>query len=182
MNKSQEQFGEPGESAKNKLRRSMTPWVQAFIQQSPFCVISSSNSMGECDASPRGGLPGFVKVVDETTLLIPDFMGNKLFQSLENIETNPNVGLMFIIPGVDSMTRVNGSVETIRMGERLFQALADTHFDVFERVKIRHLLQVTVKQAYSHCPRAIAHSKLWSIDTIEKNDKNPPIEKWKPGT
>ena len=182
MNESQKQFGEPADTAKDKLRPYMTKWVQAFILQSPFCVVSTSNAQGQCDASPRGGLPGFVKVVDEGALLIPDFMGNKLFQSIENLESNPNVGLMFVIPGVDSMARVNGSVELIRMDNGVFKHLIETYFEINEQVKIRHLIKVTVKEAYSHCPRAIAHSKLWQLDTIKAHEQNPPIEKWKPGT
>jgi predicted pyridoxine 5'-phosphate oxidase superfamily flavin-nucleotide-binding protein len=91
----------------------MSEWVQAFIRQPPFVVLATSNASGHCDASPKGGKPGFVKVLDDRHLLIPDVAGNRLFQSYENVSSNPHVGLIFFIPGLDSTARVNGRVEIV---------------------------------------------------------------------
>ncbi len=182
MNDAQNVFGEPQAGSKQKVKSFMVPWVIEFIQHSPFLVMSSSNQQGECDASPRGGQPGFVKVLDERTLLIPDVTGNKLFQSYENFESNPNVGLMFVIPAVTAIARVNGAVEILRKGDAGFDSLALDVFSTDENAKLLQAIRVNVTQSYSHCPRAIGFSKLWNADTIRKNEKHSPISKWKPGT
>ena len=182
MNDSQEIFGEPMDGPKKKVRPYMVPWVIEFIQNSPFLVMSSSNEGGECDASPKGGKPGFVKVVDERTLVIPDVAGNKLFQSYENFESNPNVGLMFVIPAINAIARVNGTVDILRKGDEFFDTLASEIFSSDENLKILQAIRVNVKQSYSHCPRAMGFSKIWNTDIISDNEKNSPIPKWKPGT
>src|SRR5215213_5818435 len=97
----QEQFGIPSKGASEKVRPYMIEWVQTFIRESPFMIMATSNADGQCDASPKGGKPGFVKVLDETRLLIPDVAGNRLFQSYANLVDNPQVGLLFLIPGND---------------------------------------------------------------------------------
>lgn len=79
--------------------------------------MACSNAEGDCDASPKGGLPGFIKVLDDRTLLIPDVGGNRLFQGFQNFETNAKAGLVFMIPGVDVTVRVNGRVQVIEPGE-----------------------------------------------------------------
>lgn len=182
MNDSQKKFGEPKGGPKKKIRPFMVPWIIEFIQNSPFLFMSSSNEKGECDASPRGGKPGFVKVLDETTLLIPDVAGNKLFQSYENFESNPNVGLLFLIPAINATARVNGTVDILRKGESLFDSLVLDVFSPDENSKLLQAIRVNVKQSYSHCPRALGFSKLWDAETINKNEQLSPISKWKPGT
>ena len=109
----QEKFGKPSGRAATKVVPYMDEWVQAFIGHAPFAILASSDVDGHCDASPKGGKPGFVKVLDETHLLIPDVAGNRLFQSYANVSRNPHVGLLFFIPGVDSTARVNGRVEVV---------------------------------------------------------------------
>jgi len=182
MNESQEIFGEPNDGPKNKVRSFMVPWVIEFIQNSPFLVMSSSNAKGDCDASPKGGKPGFVKVIDDKTLLIPDVAGNKLFQSYENFESNPKVGLMFLIPAITAVARVNGKVDVIRKGQENFDALTLDVFSPDENAKLLQAIVVHVDESYSHCPRAIGFSKLWDTQTIEANKQASPIQKWKPGT
>lgn len=182
MNQSQAIFGEPKTGPKNKIRDFMVPWVMDFISNAPFFVMASSSSSGECDASPKGGKPGFVKVLSEHQLLIPDVAGNKLFQSYENFETNAQIGLIFFIPGLTSTARVNGSVEILRKGEALFDRLSLDVFAPDEHAKVLQAVLVTVQQSYSHCPRSLGFSKLWDTDTIQTNQSTPPIKKWKPGT
>jgi predicted pyridoxine 5'-phosphate oxidase superfamily flavin-nucleotide-binding protein len=99
MNTAQRKFGEPHPLIAANVLPGMNAAIQEFIRNAPFAVMATSNKDGDCDASPRGGTPGFVKVLDNKTLLIPDICGNKLFNSSANIETNPKLGLVFIIPG-----------------------------------------------------------------------------------
>ena len=89
----------------------MAPWIQGFISKSPFCVIATSNGDGDCDASPKCGTPGFVKVLNDKQLLIPDVAGNKLFHGYVNIDSNPKAGLVFFIPGLNQSVWVNGRVK-----------------------------------------------------------------------
>ena len=102
--------GSPSESSSTKVKPFLTETIIEFIKSSPFAVLASSDSDGNCDASPRGGLPGFVKVLSERRLFIPDIKGNRLFQSFGNFESNPKAGLVFFIPGKSKMVRVNGRV------------------------------------------------------------------------
>jgi uncharacterized protein len=104
-------------SVKKELRQ-MDVHSRRFIAQSPFVVVSSVGAGGAMDASPRGGAPGFVKVLDANTLLIPDSPGNNRLDTLENIVQTGQVGLLFLLPGVDETLRVNGRA-VLSMGEML---------------------------------------------------------------
>jgi predicted pyridoxine 5'-phosphate oxidase superfamily flavin-nucleotide-binding protein len=178
MNQSQKIFGEPAERPKEKVRPYMVRWVQDFIRNSPFMVMASSADSGLCDASPKGGKPGFVKVLDETHLVIPDVAGNKLFQTYENLEANPHVGLVFFIPSVNATVRVNGRVKVLRKGEPEFDKLSLSVFQPDENAKLLQALLLEVIESYSHCPLALGFSKLWSTEIISENTRNPPIEQW----
>ena len=112
-----DKFGEMSPRAKIKVKGEMSDFVQKFIAASPFVVMASSDPDGNCDASPKGGKPGFVKVIDSTRLLFPDVAGNRLFQSYQNMDSNPHVGLLFMIPGVNDTVRVNGTVTIVSKEE-----------------------------------------------------------------
>ena len=155
--------GLPSERAQTKVLPYMEEKVQDFIKKSPFAVMASANADGDCDASPRGGLPGFIKVLDEKTLLIPDIKGNRLFQSFENIDSNPKVGLLFMIPGENRTARVNGRVKILQK-EDLDRFL--NGFEVFNADEQTILIQgllLEVDEAYTHCPRALQFSNLWGM-------------------
>jgi uncharacterized protein len=178
-NKYQEKFGHPIERTKGKVRPYMAVWIQDFIRQSPFCVMATSNAEGDCDASPKGGTPGFVKVLNDTQLFIPDVAGNKLFHGYSNIESNPKVGLIFFIPGHNSTVRVNGRVKVIDRSQ-----LSDGKVEVFdpdENTKVLQGLLLEVEESYSHCPRALKFSRLWDVSEISKNIATPPIGVKEPG-
>jgi predicted pyridoxine 5'-phosphate oxidase superfamily flavin-nucleotide-binding protein len=113
QNCSGEAFGYPKDRAVTKLKPHMTEYVQEFVKHSPFAVMATSNAAGQCDASPKGGMPGFVRVLDEKHLLFPDVAGNKLFQSYKNVDSNPHIGLLFMIPGMNDTVRVNGKVTIV---------------------------------------------------------------------
>lgn len=175
VNLFQEKFGAPSERVKAKLLPYMTEWVQAFIRQSPFAIMATSNPSGQCDASPKGGKPGFVKILDDRHLLIPDVAGNRLFQSYDNVAQNAHVALLFFIPGYESTARVNGTVEVVDKAQ-----LAELHvqmeiFNPDEDAKMLQGLLLTVEEAYGHCPRALNFSKLWDVETIAHNQANPPV-------
>lgn len=126
-----------------------------FIALSPFLLLATGGPDGTSDVSPRGDGPGFVKVADDTTLLLPDRPGNNRLDSLENIIARPGIGLLFMVPGVDETLRVNGTAE-IRTDPDL---LAD--FAVGGKLPLS-VIRITVKEAYLHCAKALMRSHLWS--------------------
>ena len=174
-NKFTEQFGNPAERAANKVKEAMTSFVQDFIRQSPFAVMATSDPQGNCDASPKGGRPGFVKVLDDTHLLLPDIAGNRLFQSYQNMDSNPHVGLIFMIPGVNDTVRVNGSVSIVDREELQKLDVAVSLYDPDDRSHHLQGVVIEVEESYGHCPRAFSFSKLWDTETIEANQGSRPI-------
>jgi len=129
-----------------------------FIELSPFVVVASSGEgvegLGDLDASPRGGEPGFVKVLGTDTLLIPDSPGNNRLDTLENIIQTGRVGLLFLVPGVDETLRVNGTA-VLSTAEADLTLCADA-----KRVP-KLVIRVTVQAAYLHCAKALMRSALW---------------------
>lgn len=178
MNKAQRQFGEPNEFIRAKVKSSMDPVLQEFIRSAPFAVMATSNANGDCDASPKGGDPGFIKVLDEKSLLMPDFSGNKLFQSYENIEGNPKAGLIFMIPGCGLTVRVNGRVRVIAAEELQSKGRYAGVLDTGEEKDTQQALLLDVEEAYPHCPRAFAFSKLWDTERIHQNRASRPEKFW----
>jgi PPOX class probable FMN-dependent enzyme len=174
-NRFREIFGLPGSRAVTKVKDFMTPYVQEFIQNSPFAVMATSGTAGQCDASPKGGKPGFVKVLDDKHLLFPDVAGNKLFQSYQNVDANPNVGLIFLIPGLNDTVRVNGSVTIVSKEELAKQNVELALYELDDNSKHLQGMIIEVAEAYTHCPRALKFSKLWGVDEIQGNMANRPI-------
>jgi len=164
-----EELGGAHPLAVDKVKDHLEPYVLGFIRHSPFLVMSTSNASGDCDASPRGGLPGFVKVIDERTLLIPDVGGNRLFQSHENFESNANVGLLFMIPGMDVTVRVNGRVRVVERSEFPSDVLDVEIAWADANAKLIQGLYVFVREAYFHCPRSFKFADLWNEKVIETN-------------
>src|SRR5271157_4521657 len=104
-------YGEPSERAVKKQLTRFERHSRNFIALSPFLVIASADPSGRCDASPKGDMPGFVRVVDDTTLLIPDRLGNNRVDTLGNLLRSPGVGLIFFVPGLNETLRVNGRAQ-----------------------------------------------------------------------
>jgi PPOX class probable FMN-dependent enzyme len=177
--KYQDKFGHPIERTKGKVRPFMAGWIQEFIRHSPFCVMATSNENGDCDASPKGGTPGFAKVLNDKQLYIPDVAGNKLFHGYGNIESNPKVGLIFFIPGHNSTVRINGRVKVVDRNDLTERTLAVSDPD--EKAEVLQGLLVEVEESYSHCPRALKFSRLWNVDEISKNIAHPPVGVKEPG-
>ncbi|MEM7803113.1 MAG: pyridoxamine 5'-phosphate oxidase family protein, partial [Chloroflexota bacterium] len=122
-----------------------------------------------------GGKPGFIKVLDERHLIIPDIHGNRLFQSYANIDDNPHVGLIFMIPGWDYTARVNGTVRFVNKDELSQMGVDGEVFNPDEKAKTLQGLVLEVDEAYGHCPRALSFSKLWDSEQIEANRNVKPV-------
>ena len=147
-------YPSPSERALKKQLDKLDRHCRSFIGLSPFVVISSVGADGLADASPRGDRPGFVQILDDHTIAVPDWPGNNRLDTLSNIIVRPSVGLLFLVPGVDETLRVNGEAE-LRDDEDLRS--------LFERSgKLpRLVILVHVKEAYLHCAKALMRSRLW---------------------
>ena len=129
-----------------------------FIELAPFVVIASAGKQGYLDASPRGGAPGFVKVRDARTLHIPDALVNNRLDSYTNIIETGQVGLYFLVPGVDETLRVNGTASLRDEAEIVGQFAGERH-------PPRIVVEVEVREAYLHCAKALMRSRLWDVAT-----------------
>jgi len=156
-------YAAPTERAQRKEIRHLDPHCRRFIALSPFVVLASADDANRCDASPRGGDPGFVKVVDATTLLIPDAPGNNRLDSLQNIQASGRIGLLFFIPGVDETLRVNGRARVSTDAEQI--ALCTT-----ERRAPKVVIEVRAEEVFLHCAKALMRSKLWGdVHRVERS-------------
>jgi len=157
-------YAEPKERSVRKQLDRLDIHCRRFIELSPLVVLASVDAQGWVDASPRGGDPGFVTAEDERTLLLPDRPGNNRLDSLANIAERPDVGLLFFVPGIDEMLRVNGWAELRSDGELL------DRFTTNHRTP-RTVLAVHVREAYLHCAKALMRARLWDPDArIDRRD------------
>jgi PPOX class probable FMN-dependent enzyme len=157
--------------AVDKVKDHLEPYVRAFIENAPFAILSTSDSLGNCDASPKGGLPGFVKVIDDQTVLLPDIGGNRLFQSYENFESNPKAGLLFLIPGMNVTARINGRVSVIDREGMVDRGVEPELAWTDENSSVVQGILIDIDEAYFHCPRSMNFANLWDAETIEANSK-----------
>lgn len=144
--------------------------AQAFIQRSPFVCIGTQGSDGTADVSPRGDPAGFVAILDQRTVAIPDRPGNNRLDTLSNIIANPNVGLLFIIPGFDDTLRVNG------------QASLVTDPDLLDRLSMhdrapRLAIVIRVTEVFLHCAKAFRRSRLWDPAHFRDRAEMPSLMK-----
>ena len=166
-------FGFPVRRPVDKIVDELRDTHIEFIQQSPFCVMATADTSGRCDASPKGGLPGFVKVLNTRQILIPDVAGNRLFQSYQNTSENPHIGLIFFIPGVNETVRINGSVEIVSDQKLKELEIALEVQNPDEKAKVLQGMLITIDEAYGHCPRAFTFADLWDKDQIDENSGTP---------
>jgi hypothetical protein len=178
LNKAQQKFGAPSAAIEEKIKIFMDPVVQEFVQSTSFVVLATSNADGDCDASPKGGKPGFVRILDERTLLLPDLSGNNLFQSYENIETNPKVGLILMIPGCGLTVRVNGRAVVLDGDQLERDGIKAEVVAVDEKTRLVQALRIHIDQVYPHCPRAFRFSGLWDVETINTNRETKGDKYW----
>jgi PPOX class probable FMN-dependent enzyme len=149
-----ELYGPVRERALHKELRALDVHALRFIGLSPLVVVASSGLDGSLDASPRGGEPGFVKVLDAGTLLLPDWPGNNRLDTLENILNTGHIGLLFLVPGMNETLRVNGTAAL---------SVRDADLTLCSQPKRmpRLVIRMTVCAAYLHCAKALMRSSLW---------------------
>ncbi|MCC3305585.1 pyridoxamine 5'-phosphate oxidase family protein [Sneathiella sp. HT1-7] len=161
-------YKQPAERAVQKEIPKLDQHCRNFIALSPFLVLSTDGSDGTADASPRGDAPGFVTVLDDNTLAIPDRPGNNRLDSLLNILRNPAVGMIFLVPGINETLRINGTA-TISLDPELMEAHA------VDGKLPRSVLLVKVTSAYMHCAKALIRSKLWDPETKVERSVFPTL-------
>lgn len=161
-------YGEPSDLVRRKALDRLDRHCRALIEASPFLVIGTADAQGRQDVSPRGDPPGFVAVLDEHRLLIPDRPGNKRLDSLANVLENPRVGLLFMIPGMNETLRVNGRGSIVTDPE-LLEPLA-----VQGKAPPSALL-VEVEEAFLHCAKAFLRSKLWDPEAQVDRKRFPTL-------
>jgi len=147
-------LGEPEEMIKAKIGDRIDAHARRFIAHSPFLTLATADAAGRADCSPRGDYPGFVKVLDEHTLALPDRPGNKIADSFRNIAENDGVGLLFFVPGMRETLRVNGSAYVTDDPDVLARMRTEAKAPMLAIV-------VDVAEVYFHCGRALIRSRLW---------------------
>lgn len=151
-------YKSPGDGAVRKELPRLDGHCRSFIAKSPFVLIGSSDRDGNADVTPKGDRPGFVAILDDNNIAIPDRPGNNRLDTLENIVVNPAVGLLFLIPGMNETLRING------------HARITTDIALRERLGVdaklpASVIVVSVKAAYMHCAKAFMRSELWQPES-----------------
>ncbi len=150
--------GTPHAMAVDKAISEIDEHCSAFIARSPFMLLATSAATGRCDVSPKGDAPGFVRVLDNHTLAIPDRPGNRRADSFSNIVENGHAGLLFMVPGTDETLRVEGDARIVADPDLLESMAVNGHAPKLAVV-------VDVKSAFLHCAKCILRSDLWDTET-----------------
>jgi PPOX class probable FMN-dependent enzyme len=161
-------YGLPGDRSVKKQLSRFDNHCRAFIARSPFLVIASSDVSGRCDASPKGDAPGFVQVLDDQNLLIPDRLGNNRVDTIGNLLARPGVGLIFFVPGLNETLRVNGRAR-VTTDPALLEPLA-----VNGKVP-RSGIMVAAEEIYFHCGKALIRSDLWNPEKQLRRSEFPSL-------
>ncbi|MFE1245048.1 pyridoxamine 5'-phosphate oxidase family protein [Fictibacillus sp. NPDC058756] len=163
-------LGNPSLRGQNKVISTIDQHCRVFIGKSPFLVLATSDADGNCDSSPRGDAPGFVYVLDDKHLIIPDRPGNKRVDSMFNILANPRVGLLFLIPGMSETLRINGEAAIIRDEDILGKMAVNGKTPLLG-------IAVKVEQCFMHCGKAFKRSGLWEPDRWPAKENLPNAAK-----
>ena len=147
-------IGEPAQLTCAKISNRLNSKTRLFIERSPFVCIATSDPSGSCDLSPRGDPVGFVRILDERTLLIPERPGNRIADSLRNMLANPHIGLLFFVPGVTDTFRVNGRATLTSDSELLAPSSVEGKLPLLG-------ILVDIEEAYTQCSKAFLRSGLW---------------------
>ncbi len=151
-------YGTPSERAVKKQLNQLEKHSRRFIELSPFAVVSTTSKEAKMDASPRGGDPGFAKVLNDKTIILPDFKGNNRVDSLTNIVETGTIGLLFLIPGLD---------ETLRLNGKAYISVSPEHIQLFKNEKFlpKSCIVIQVEEVFMHCAKAFMRSKLWAPES-----------------
>jgi len=161
-------LGSPSERAVKKDVAVLDEHCRAFLARSPFLLLATSSATGRCDVSPKGDAPGFVRVLDDHHLVVPERPGNKRLDGMRNIVDNPHVGMIFLIPGREETLRVNGRAWIVRDAEILVSLAA--------RGKEPPVaIGVEIEECFFHCPKAFRRSELWEPERWPDRDALPSM-------
>jgi len=148
-------LGNPTDTVLAKLADRLNHLTRQFIERSPFLCVATAAAGGGLDVSPRGDPAGFVRILDDRTLLIPDRPGNRIADTLTNLLADPRIALLFLIPGVGDTFRVNGTAVITDEPELLNDSTVDGRAPKLGLV-------VSIAEAYTQCPKALIRSELWN--------------------
>jgi uncharacterized protein len=159
-------LGEPSELVRSKVSDRLNELTRQFVERSPFLCLATSAADGTCDISPRGDPPGFVRVLDERRLLLPDRPGNRLADSLRNVLQNPGVALLFVIPGITDTLRVNGRATIVTDPELLAPCAVEGKTPTLG-------LLIDIDEAFTHCSKAFLRAQLWDPERYVPREELP---------
>jgi uncharacterized protein len=160
-------IGGPTDLVLAKLADRLNKLTRQFIERSPFVCVATARPDGGIDVSPRGDPPGFVRVIDDTTVLLPERPGNRIADTLTNLLADPRIALLFLIPGIGDTFRVNGTAVITDDAELLSAS------EVSGRAP-RLGIVVSVTEAYTQCAKALIRSDLWNSDNHIERSELPP--------
>lgn len=163
-------YDQPGELPANAYSDRLDIRTRHFIELSPLVIVASSNTETGVDISPRGDAPGFVRIVDDKTLIIPDRKGNNKIDTMRNIVRNPQIGLMFIIPGINEVLRIKGLAE-IRVDNDLCASFAVRDSNP------KSVMVIAINKVFPHCGKALIRARLWDEGSQRerKRDEVPSL-------
>jgi PPOX class probable FMN-dependent enzyme len=156
-------YGPPEAIVVSKVIDRIDRHCRDFIARAPFVLVATASAVGRCDVSPKGGAPGFVHVLDEHRLAIPDAPGNRLIDSLRNVRESGRAGLLFLIPGLEETLRVNGRAWLTRDPE-IIERFGG------EKKPPKVAIGMEVEEAFLHCAKAFKRSGLWRPDDWPRID------------
>ena len=151
-------LGEPLPRARDKVRPALHELDREWLAASPFCLVATSAADGSCDVSPKGDPPGFVRVLDDTTVAVPERLGNKRADGYRNVLSNPHVGLISIVPGRGDTLRINGRAHLVGDAPWFDDMVVKGHRPLLALV-------VEVDEVFHHCAKAFMRSRLWHPET-----------------
>ncbi|QQE79127.1 pyridoxamine 5'-phosphate oxidase family protein [Alicyclobacillus sp. SO9] len=163
-------IGYPSDLVQNKVIPHLDEHCRGFISRSPLLLLSTADNNGRCDVSPRGDSAGSVYVLDDTHLIIPERPGNRKIDSMRNILSNPHIGLIFMIPGLEETLRVNGSARLVRDKDLLISMESHGHVPILG-------IGVTVEECFIHCAKAFKRSKVWDPESWPHANELPNVPK-----
>ena len=157
-------YGEASDHVKNIRLRKLEKHTRSFIRHSPFLCLATVNPDGSCEVSPRGDPPGFVEILDDHTLLLPDRKGNNRIDSMLNLVDNPHVSLAFFVPGILETVRVRGKAHITTDAALLEDCAIDGKVP-------KSALKIAIDEVFLHCGKAVTRSRIWQDDyKVERSD------------
>lgn len=161
-------YGEAGPRAVQKELRALDRHSRRFVERSPFVLIGSSDGAGNADVTPKGDKPGFVHILDDNTIAIPDRPGNNRLDTLENLLRDPSIGLLFLIPGMNETLRINGSAKVTADAALCAQLAVNGK-------PARSVIVVTINTVFIHCAKAFMRSQLWNPESWAPRSEMPTL-------